>query len=546
METYSYTKVFFFPWYENGDVESLLWRMQNLWLHIFLLIEIINQCQGANILSITVLPSKSHVGFVKPLLDELAEKGHNLTIISPFPESSHANNVRIISLNLAGGMIKSHGNITLFEMGGRSPFPLIFYLKDLGNVLCKNALSVPEVQELIISHDQKFDLLIMNGFFTECFLGFAYKYNASIIYQTPNALTFLIGNPVGNPGAYAYVPDVMLDFGVNMNFRQRVINSVYSLLGELVRSFSYLPTQQDIMNSNFRNIHSLPSVEELHRSASLLFVNTHESMGVPRPLTPNTIQVGGMQIKPAKALPKDLEAILNNSKEGVIFFSLGSNIQPSDMPKDKFLAFMTAFSKLNQTVLWKWDQDTMPGKPRNVHLGKWFPQNDILGHKNVKLFITHGGLLSLQEAVYHAVPVLGVPIFSDQRVNVNQAEGKGYAIKLFFSDVTEEFLLQAINEVLSNPRYANRAAELSRQFRDQPESPLERAVFWTEYVLRHRGAVHLQVAAHDLSWWQLALLDVVAAVFAVTVFSLFCMYALCSYVYRQIGTKVTVESKKNK
>jgi glucuronosyltransferase len=42
-------------------------------------------------------------------------------------------------------------------------------------------------------------------------------------------------------------------------------------------------------------------------------------------------------------------------------------------------AFLTAFSKLKQKVLWKWESDSLPGQPNNVKLGKWLPQSDILG-----------------------------------------------------------------------------------------------------------------------------------------------------------------------
>jgi glucuronosyltransferase len=49
---------------------------------------------------------------------------------------------------------------------------------------------------------------------------------------------------------------------------------------------------------------------------------------------------------------------------------------------------------------------------------------------------------------------------------------------------------------------------LSAVLNDQPQTPLERAVYWTEYVIRHKGARHLRSAAVDLSWYQYLLLDV--------------------------------------
>ncbi len=80
----------------------------------------------------------------------------------------------------------------------------------------------------------------------------------------------------------------------------------------------------------------------------------------------------------------------------------------------------------------------MDNKPDNVKLVKWLPQQDILGesieaiqnqvhrngsdnvvfallgHNNTKLFITHGGLMSTEEAIYHGVPIVVMPGFRDQ------------------------------------------------------------------------------------------------------------------------------------
>lgn len=50
---------------------------------------------------------------------------------------------------------------------------------------------------------------------------------------------------------------------------------------------------------------------------------------------------------------------------------------------------------------------------------------------------------------------------------------------------------------------------MSLVFRDQPMTPQERAVFWTEYVIRHRGAPQLRCQAAKLSWVEFLLLDVV-------------------------------------
>ena len=52
--------------------------------------------------------------------------------------------------------------------------------------------------------------------------------------------------------------------------------------------------------------------------------------------------------------------------------------------------------------------------PKNVLLKPFLPQQDILAHKNLRLFITHCGMHGVMEAIYHAVPMVGIPIFIDQ------------------------------------------------------------------------------------------------------------------------------------
>jgi UDP:flavonoid glycosyltransferase YjiC (YdhE family) len=78
-------------------------------------------------------------------------------------------------------------------------------------------------------------------------------------------------------------------------------------------------------------------------------------------------------------LHQELQKYLDEAPHGVIYFSMGSNLQSSSMPESKRDAFLGAFSKLKQHVLWKWESDTLPGQPNNVKLGKWLPQSDILG-----------------------------------------------------------------------------------------------------------------------------------------------------------------------
>lgn len=77
--------------------------------------------------------------------------------------------------------------------------------------------------------------------------------------------------------------------------------------------------------------------------------------------------------------------------------------------------------------------------------------------------------------------------------------------------------------------------------KDQPQSPMERAVWWTEYVLRHNGARHLRSAAVDMPWYQYFLLDVIAFLLAVTLTATYLVYLITRTIFRLI-----FKSKKTK
>jgi UDP:flavonoid glycosyltransferase YjiC (YdhE family) len=145
---------------------------------------------------------------------------------------------------------------------------------------------------------------------------------------------------------------------------------------EFINNFYVLPKHRQLVRKYLPNG---PDLNEILYNASVVFVNSHHSTNDPVPYVPNMIDIGGFHVKPPKKLPRDLQEFLDDAENGVIYFSLGSNIKCSDLPPEKLEAFLNTFSKLKQKVLWKWETDVLPGKPTNVKLGKWLPQQDILG-----------------------------------------------------------------------------------------------------------------------------------------------------------------------
>ena len=117
-------------------------------------------------------------------------------------------------------------------------------------------------------------------------------------------------------------------------------------------------------------------------------------------------------------MPDDLQHYLDSHPEGVVYVSFGSTVKPSEMSQERKQMFLDTFSTLNRPVIWKWDEDSIAGLPDNVLIKKWVPQQDLLAHPNLAVFVTHGGLLSVQEALYHKTPLVGIPLGNDHKPNL--------------------------------------------------------------------------------------------------------------------------------
>ena len=132
----------------------------------------------------------------------------------------------------------------------------------------------------------------------------------------------------------------------------------------------------------------------------------------------------------------------------------------------------------------KWESDVLPGKPKNVMISKWLPQDDILAHPNIKAFISHCGYGGVIEAKSNGVPIIGVPLGADQKGNADKIVEEGWAVRLDMTDITEESLTNALKEILNNPKYRDVVRKQAILAKDRPLNAQDTAVYWVEYVLR--------------------------------------------------------------
>ncbi|XP_054726044.1 UDP-glycosyltransferase UGT5-like [Anastrepha obliqua] len=482
------------------------------WLGVLLLAFVIDILECAKILSIFPFKGPSQYICVQPYLKTLAARGHEVISVSAFPQKTPVKNFRDITVIIENADHDEAVSNVVKKMS-QSKLTALRCLNEYVVMGTLSALKNEDFQQLLHSNEH-FDLIIIEVFFQEALYALGHHFKAPMIGISTFGTDVVIDQLVDNISPAAYVP---APSGANldrMNFWQRLDN-LYSYTMELMYNhLVMIPEQQQLYEKYFPN--ATLNLREVRRDFALLLLNQHYSFSWPRPLVPNAIEVAGMHINSTRnKLPADMEAFIKASPKGAIYFSLGSNVKSVLLPKNVLATLMNAFAKLPVNVLWKFEKTDLPGKPKNVYINKWFPQSDILAHPNVKLFITHGGMHSMIEVVHHGKPIVGMPIFYDQYLNVAQAQAKGLGVMLNFRNFTSEDLYNAVLEVLNNPMYAKKAEEASARFHDRPMTPLDTAIYWTEYVLRHKGAPQMRVAARHLNFFQRHSLDTMAVLFGV-------------------------------
>jgi zeaxanthin glucosyltransferase len=123
--------------------------------------------------------------------------------------------------------------------------------------------------------------------------------------------------------------------------------------------------------------------------------------------------------------------------------------------------------------------DTARQAPAEAVVVPYAPQLALLSRAAV--MVTHGGMNSAQEALLHGVPLVVLPCMLDQPGNAARVEYHRVGVKEDISQLTAERLIRAVEQLLGEPSYRQRAQEMSRAFREQ--GGIERACALIEAFL---------------------------------------------------------------
>jgi len=259
-------------------------------------------------------------------------------------------------------------------------------------------------------------------------------------------------------------------------------------------------------------------------------------------MMPNMVSIGGQTVKQSTGeLPPDIQNFIDGAKNGVILMTFGTVV--STIPTHMVEEFSSAFRRLESyRIIWRIQNTDDLNIPDNVMVARWLPQNDILAHSSVKLFITHCGINGQYEALYHGIPMIGFPVFSDQAYNAKRLDRKGFGLSMDLNHFTADELLDNIHKILGDESYKERVTKASEIFRSQAQTPVERATFWIEHVCRF-GADHLRSAGDDLPLYSYLMLDVLAFILIALHVVIYLLYKLIKFITNKCCSRVTTNTR---
>lgn len=500
----------------------------NVMIKALLAFALLVKCiDSAKILAIFPVPFKEHQLGYRPLIERLANVGHGITLLTTDP----------IDMRVAGNgsLVKRIEQIDLsfvydlpiLEELNTVSLDAKDMLKNVFNVMRKISeaeLQHPSVQELIHGAG-KFDVVMVEWSGVSLMNAFAHHFKAPLVGITNGGAYINAHEALGNPNHPIGYPSIFMPFTEDLNLLQRISSVFFTIWFRFYYYTEEIPLQNAIANRNF-GAH-IPDLFEIESQADLLLINAYQALGNVRPVGPTTLYLGGIHRKPitnlAAALPEDLQHFLEHSPEPVVYINLDLDAVGDHYRLEKIVR---ALENLGATIVWSWNQGQFLNTTTRIYQAYDLPQEEILAHPKVKLFITSGGQRNIEDAVHHRVPVLGVSYSSSLEHYLRQVAKHQAGIISLIDFETQATFTDKLQDAFGLEIYQSNMNALNHLLADQPMDSLERATWWIEYVVRQDGTKHLRTP--QLSWFQYLMLDVTLTVaFFISLAGLAIGYLVC-------------------
>jgi len=287
--------------------------------------------------------------------------------------------------------------------------------------------------------------------------------------------------------------------------------------------------------------HNVP-IKWPYTQALMVLVNSNFALEPPRAIPPNIQYIGPILPEPPQALQQNLDEFVSKAGPlGVVLVSFGGTLQAPLSTSRMLIRVIQALPDVQFVwKLTKGDQaalaaDGSLGHLSNAFISNWLPQNDLLGHPKVRAFLTQGGYLSIAEAAYHGVPVLGLPFIPGQGELIRFAADHGRAIHLPADTLTKgktAAVVHALSELLGDGSYHKTAQVVSRRLQAVQRPYKEAAADWVEYAAAVKDdGPFLHPVKLWQPWYQQASLDTMLLLAALAVLAALAAWLLVQHLW---------------
>lgn len=372
-------------------------------------------CSGKNVLVIDAVGSPSHQVWMHSLTRAMAIHGYNVTTITGRMIQDPPKNLTCHVYSDMYDPSLEEEDFNFLDITSMGIWEMFLFLIKFFPTLEQLAVDSNAFKTILnYPEDFRFDLIVYDYLGPSAFLAFADRFpEASLIGASAYPGIEYTDKITKAPHFPPFIPNFHMG-GFEDTFGSRLKSFLIYFLDDILHQFKLYQDTEKKINKHFKLRRSL---SDIYTSTKIVLANHNPVLDYVTPIMPGVIPVGGLQVEDPKPLPADLEEIFVKAEKGVILFSLGSNVKSETLGEQKLEGIIAALAEFPQyNIIWKIDLTRLPNlkMPKNVFIKNWLPQNNILADKRTKLFISHAGGLSTQEATWYGQPMLALPVMFDQ------------------------------------------------------------------------------------------------------------------------------------
>lgn len=267
-----------------------------MWLTIFIFSHFLSGLQSAKILAVLPFPSGSHQNVYQPILQELINHGHEISIIAPIKYKFRQRSVQQIHLPFLNNMYNSTETMKAVSKQQYS-IPMLIAAEKIFTNLFEQVI----VESKKYLATQSFDLIILEALHPLIF-GYCCTFNVPTVGISPNSVPSFINNAIGNPLHPTLHPELFFNIFGEFTFYQRVKSVLLGMTVKIAYHMYALPKYNNIIS---KHLGLCPNLHDLQKNMSLLLFNNNPFTHRIRPLVPISISMGSfVHIQEPRALPQ--------------------------------------------------------------------------------------------------------------------------------------------------------------------------------------------------------------------------------------------------